>query len=312
MNNLTLKHLRYFEALARHSHFGRAADACAISQPALSMQIKELEQTLGSALFERGARQVRLTGFGEEFALRVRGILVSVDELADLARAAQDGLVGRLRIGVIPTIAPYLLPLIIGNLTRRHAGLDLHVRESVTPRLIRELEDGRLDAAIVALPVSEPSLTEVALFSENFVLVRPGEDEGKPVPSAESLREMRLLLLEEGHCFRDQALSFCNMHTALPRESLDGSSLSTLVQMVSAGIGVTLIPEMAIPVETRSAAVSVVRFRNPQPARTIGMIWRATSPLARQFLQISEVIRQSAEMLREQQGLTAKACLPRR
>jgi LysR family transcriptional regulator, hydrogen peroxide-inducible genes activator len=307
MNNLTLKHLRYFEALARHGHFGRAADACAISQPALSMQIKELEQTLGSALFERGARQVRLTSFGEEFALRVRGILVSVDELADLARASQDGLVGRLRIGVIPTIAPYLLPLIIGNITRSHAGLDLHVRESVTPRLIRELEDGRLDAAIVALPVSEPSLTEVALFSENFVLVRPGEDEGKPVPSAESLREMRLLLLEEGHCFRDQALSFCNMHTALPRESLDGSSLSTLVQMVSAGIGVTLIPEMAIPVETRSAAVSVVRFRNPQPSRTIGMIWRATSPLARQFLQISEVIRQSAEMLREQHGLRATA-----
>lgn len=305
MNNLTLKHLRYFEALARHGHFGRAADSCAISQPALSMQIKELEQTLGSALFERGARQVRLTSFGEEFALRVRGILVSVDELADLARASQDGLVGRLRIGVIPTIAPYLLPTIIANLTRRYAGLDLHVRESVTPRLIQELEDGRLDAAIVALPISEPSLTEVALFSENFVLVRPGEDEGKPVPSAETLREMRLLLLEEGHCFRDQALSFCNMHTALPRESLDGSSLSTLVQMVSAGIGVTLIPEMAIPVETRSAEVSVVCFRHPQPSRTIGMIWRATSPLSRQFTQISEVIRQSAEMLREQHGLRA-------
>jgi LysR family transcriptional regulator, hydrogen peroxide-inducible genes activator len=307
MNNLTLKHLRYFEALARHGHFGRAADACAISQPALSMQIKELEQTLGSALFERGARQVRLTSFGEEFALRVRGILVSVDELADLARASQDGLVGRLRIGVIPTIAPYLLPTIIGNLTRLHAGLDLHIRETVTPRLIQELEDGRLDAAIVALPVSEPSLTEVALFSENFVLVRPGEDEGKPVPSAETLREMRLLLLEEGHCFRNQALSFCNMHTALPRESLDGSSLSTLVQMVSAGIGVTLIPEMAIPVETRSAEVCVVRFRNPQPSRTIGMIWRATSPLSRQFTQISEVIRQSAEMLREQHGQSAEA-----
>jgi len=307
MNNLTLKHLRYFEALARHGHFGRAADACAISQPALSMQIKELEQTLGSALFERGARQVRLTCFGEAFSARVRDILVSVDELADLARASQDRLIGRLRIGVIPTIAPYLLPTIIGNLTRLYAGLDLHIRETVTPKLIQELEDGRLDAAIVALPVSEPSLAEVALFSENFVLVRPGEDEGKPVPSAETLREMRLLLLEEGHCFRDQALSFCNMHTTLPRESLDGSSLSTLVQMVSAGIGVTLIPEMAIPVETRSAAVSVVRFRNPQPARTIGMIWRTTSPLSRQFLQISEIIRQSAEMLRAQHGLPAKA-----
>ncbi|MBI1218006.1 MAG: LysR family transcriptional regulator [Rhodobacteraceae bacterium] len=297
MINLTFKQLRYFEALARHAHFGRAADACAISQPALSMQIKELEEELGTALFERGARQVRLTNFGEAFALRVRNILRSVDELGDLARASQDRLVGRLRIGVIPTIAPYLLPTIIGNLTRLNADLDIHVRETLTPKLLRELAEGRLDTAIVALPVSEPSLTEVALFSEDFVLVRPGEDEGKPVPNREMLREMRLLLLEEGHCFRDQALSFCNLHSA-PRELLDGSSLSTLVQMVGAGIGVTLIPEMAVAVETRSAAVSVARFRNPTPSRTIGMIWRKTSPLASQLLQISEVVRASAETLR--------------
>lgn len=298
MVNLTLKQLRYFEALARHSHFGRAADACSISQPAMSVQIRELEETLGTELFERGARQVRLTSFGEEFAQRVRDILRSVDELGDLARASRDRLVGRLRIGVIPTVAPYLLPTIIGNLTRLHDGLDIHVRETQTQKLIRELAEGRLDTAIVALPVSEPSLTEVALFSEDFVLVRPGEDEGKPVPSREMLREMRLLLLEEGHCFRDQALSFCNVQSARPRELMDGSSLSTLVQMVSAGIGVTLIPEMAVAVETRSASVSVARFRNPQPSRTIGMIWRKASPLAEQLLQISEVVRQSAEALR--------------
>jgi LysR family hydrogen peroxide-inducible transcriptional activator len=301
MNNLTLKQLRYFEALARHGHFGRAADACAISQPALSMQIKELEGELGAALFERGARQVRLTGFGEAFALRVRDILRSVDELQDLARVSQDGLVGRLRIGVIPTVAPYLLPAIIGNLTRTYAGLDLHVRETVTGKLIGELVEGRIDAAIVALPVSEPSFAEVALFAEDFVLVRPGEDEGKPVPNGETLSKMRLLLLEEGHCFRDQALSFCNRHSALPRELLDGSSLSTLVQMVSAGIGVTLIPEMAVTVETRSASVSVARFENPKPSRTIGMIWRKTSPLASQLLQISEVVRRSAAASRKQQ-----------
>jgi LysR family transcriptional regulator, hydrogen peroxide-inducible genes activator len=301
MNNLTFKQLRYFEALARHGHFGRAADACAISQPALSMQIKELEGELGAALFERGARQVRLTGFGEAFALRVRDILRSVDELQDLARVSQDGLVGRLRIGVIPTVAPYLLPAIIGNLTRTYPGLDLHVRETVTGKLIGELAEGRIDAAIVALPVSEPSLSEVALFAEDFVLVRPGEDEGKPVPNGETLSKMRLLLLEEGHCFRDQALSFCNRHSALPRELLDGSSLSTLVQMVSAGIGVTLIPEMAVAVETRSAQVSVARFENPKPSRTIGMIWRKTSPLASQLLQISEVVRGSAAALRKQQ-----------
>lgn len=300
MINLTLKQLRYFEALARHSHFGRAADACAISQPAMSVQIKDLEENLGSELFERSARQVRLTGFGEEFAARVRDILRSVDELEDLARASRERLVGRLRIGVIPTVAPYLLPTIIGNLTRLNDGLDIHVRETQTQKLIHELSEGRLDTAIVALPVSEPSLTEVALFEENFVLVRPGEDAGKPVPNREMLREMRLLLLEEGHCFREQALSFCNLHSARPRELLDGSSLSTLVQMVGAGIGVTLIPEMAVPVETMSASVSVARFKSPQPSRTIGMIWRKASPLADQLMQISEVVRQSAENLRGQ------------
>lgn len=302
MINLTLKQFRYFEALARHGHFGRAADACAISQPALSMQIKEMEETLGTALFERGARQVRLTGFGEELALRLRGILRAVDELEDLARASKDRLAGRLRIGVIPTVAPYLLPTIIRNLTAANADLDIHVRETVTPKLLADLAEGRLDAAIVALPVSEPSLTEVALFSEEFVLVRPIEDADKPVPSRETLREMRLLLLEEGHCFRDQALSFCNLHTAQPRELLDGSSLTTLVQMVSAGIGVTLIPEMAVAVEARSGAVSVAHFPAPQPRRTIGMVWRKSSPLARQLTRIAEVVAASAASLRARHG----------
>ena len=302
MINFTLKQFRYFEALARHGHFGRAAEVCAISQPALSMQIKELEAALGTDLFERGARQVRLTGFGDAFAVRVRDILRSVDELADIARAAQSQLAGRLRIGVIPTIAPYLLPTIIGNLMRQNADLDLQLRETVTPKLLTELAEGRLDTAIVALPISEPSLTEVPLFSEDFVLIRPAEDEGKPVPSRERLREMRLLLLEEGHCFRDQALSFCNMSAAPPRELLDGSSLSTLVQMVSAGIGVTLIPEMAMAVETRSAAVSVARFGDPKPQRMVGMVWRKTSPLAKQLAQVAELVRASAQTLRAQQG----------
>jgi LysR family transcriptional regulator, hydrogen peroxide-inducible genes activator len=297
---ITLRQLRYFNALARQGHFGRAAEACAISQPALSMQIKDLEDALGGVLLERSPRQVALTTFGEEAAPRVRDILRLVDELEDLARASRDRLAGRLRIGMIPTIAPYLLPEVIGNLTRMHPELDIHVRETLTPKLIEELADGRLDTAIVALPVSEPSLVEVALFSEHFLLVRPGEDEGKPMPSSKMLRTMRLLLLEEGHCFRDQALSFCNMQSSPPREVLDASSLSTLVQMVSAGIGVTLIPEMAVAVETRSASVSVTRFKSPQPSRTIGMVWRKTSPLARQLLQFSEVVRLSADALRKQ------------
>lgn len=297
MKNLTLKQMRYFEALALHGHFGRAADYSAITQPALSMQIKEMEEALGTPLFERGPRSVRLTGFGEVVAERVREILRAVDELGDLARAAQGNLTGRLRIGVIPTVAPYLLPRLIGELTRQSPGLDIQLRESVTPKLMQELAEGRLDTAIVALPISDPAFHEERLFTENFVLVRPEEEAGNPVPSPSTLSEMRLLLLEEGHCFRDQALSFCDLPSTRPRELMEGSSLATLVQMVGAGIGVTLIPEMAVHVETRSAPVAVSRFRDPQPQRTIGMIWRRSSPLARQLGQISEVVRASAPQL---------------
>ncbi len=294
MINVTLKQFRYFEALARHGHFGRAAEASAVTQPALSMQIKELEDTLGAQLFERGARQVRLTPLGEELAARVRDILRSVEEIGDLARASSERLVGRMRIGVIPTIAPYLLPRVIQNLGKHHPELDIYVRETVTPKLIQELAEGRLDTAIVALPVSEPSLAEMALFDEDFVLVRKETDRNLPVPSKERLREMRLLLLEEGHCFRDQALSFCDMGRSSPREMLDGSSLSTLVQMVSAGIGVTLLPEMAVPVETKSASVAVARFGRPEPKRQIGMVWRKTNPLAPKFTKLAKVVHRAA------------------
>ncbi|HTJ64610.1 MAG TPA: LysR substrate-binding domain-containing protein [Alphaproteobacteria bacterium] len=297
MLNVTLRQLRYFEALARHGHFGRAAEASAISQPALSMQIKELEETLGAVLIERGARQVRLTKFGEEAALRVRDILHAVDELGDHARASRDRLAGRLRIGMIPTIAPYLLPAVIGRLTEDYPELDIHVREAMTSKLIQELTEGRLDTAIVALPVSEPSLTERPLLTENFLLVRPAAEAGTPVPTADALRDTRLLLLEEGHCFRDQALAFCKMQTSPSRDSLDANSLSTLVQMVSAGLGVTLIPEMAVPLETREARVSVARFQDPQPARTIGMVWRKASPLAAQMLQLSELVGRAVSAL---------------
>lgn len=300
MANLTLKQLRYFEALARDGRFRRAADACAISQPALSMQIKELEQELGSELFERGAREVKLTAFGQLFALRVRDILRAVDELGDLARASRDPFLTRLRIGIIPTVAPYLLSAIINDLNQTFPGIQIDVRETQTAKLIQDLVQGELDWAIVALPVSEPSLMELKLFDEEFVLVRRREDEGKPVPEREALREMRLLLLEEGHCFRDQALSFCKIASTRPREIMEGSSLSTLVQMVSAGIGITLIPEMAVPLETRSADVSISRFQVPKPSRTIGMVWRNSTPLTKQFHLISEVVRRSADMMREQ------------
>jgi LysR family hydrogen peroxide-inducible transcriptional activator len=258
------------------------------------MQVKELEEVLGAVLIERGARQVQLTKFGEEAALRIRNILRTVDELGDYARASRDRLAGRMRIGMIPTIAPYLLPTIIGDLARTYPELDIHVREAMTSKLVAELMEGRLDTAILALPVSEPALAEAALFTENFLLVRPKADGDAPVPSREMLGDMRLLLLEEGHCFRDQALAFCSLRTAPARESLDANSLSTLVQMVGAGLGVTLIPEMAVAMETRSAPVCVTRFKDPQPVRTIGMIWRKASPLAGQILQLSEVVSRAA------------------
>lgn len=297
MNNITLKQLRYVDALARHGHFGQAAEVCAVTQPALSMQIKELEEGLGARLFERGARQVRLTGLGEEFVARARDILRAVDELSDVVRTRRDGPGGRLRLGVIPTIAPYLLPRLIRDLAERYPGVDLQVRETQTERLIAELTEGRLDTALVALPVSEPSLDEVALFSEGFVLVRSETEADRPVPSPEALPDMQLLLLEEGHCFRDQALEVCGLRGGARRAGFDGSSLSTLVQMVGAGIGVTLIPEMAVAVETRGAPVAIQRFEGARPARTVGMIWRRTSPLAGDLRELAEVVRQSAEAM---------------
>ncbi|MEL6168086.1 MAG: LysR substrate-binding domain-containing protein [Pseudomonadota bacterium] len=291
MTKLTMKHFRYFEALSRHGHFGRAAEACSISQPALSVQMKELEAILGAPLIERGARQIRLTSLGEVLAERARDILRAATEIEDLARTSQGPLAGRLRIGVIPTVAPYVLPALLSELATEFPDLDLRPRETVTQTLLEDLSAGRLDMAILALPVNEPALVEEPLFEEEFVLVRPEADAGAPVPRPEHLREMRLLLLEEGHCFRDQALSFCNLASTPPRDLMEGSSLATLVQMVGAGIGVTLIPEMAVAVETGSASVSVVRLPPPRPRRRIGMVWRQTSPLAAQLRGMAGLVR---------------------
>ena len=293
MTNITLKQLRYFDAVAEALHFGRAADACAVSQPALSVQVRELEQSLGLALFERAPRNVRLTRFGEAFRTRAQAILRDVDALDDLARAARDGLAGRLRLGVIPTIAPYLLPAVLPALRAARPGIDVHIRETVTPRLVDELQEGRLDAAIVALPLEETNLIEWPLFDEDMVLVRPDTDAGAPVPAPDQLAAMRLLLLEEGHCFRDQALSFCNVGAA--REGLDGSALSTLVQMVGAGLGVTLIPEMAVEVEARAARVDIARFMAPAPRRSVGMVWRKTTPMADHLHSLAQVVAGAAQ-----------------
>ena len=295
MNHLTLRQLRYFNAVALHGHFGRAAEACAVSQPALSMQIKELEDMLGYALFERNARQIALTGLGELFSERTQIILRAVDELESLVQTTQQQPAGRLRLGVIPTIGPYFLPFAFQSLTRAYPNLDIHIREALTLNLIHDLHDKRLDVAIVALPVSEPSLQEFPLFSEAFLLARPASQAGMPVPDPQALRHMKLLLLQEGHCFREQALAFCGLQARLApvSGSLDAGSLSTLVQMVSVGMGVTFLPEMSIPIESRNEAVDIVPFNDPQPSRTIGMVWRKAHPLRQQFTQLAETLLES-------------------
>ncbi|MEM9394958.1 MAG: LysR substrate-binding domain-containing protein [Pseudomonadota bacterium] len=294
MINLTLKQLRYFDSVLKQGHFGRAAETCAVSQPALSIQIKDLEESLGVTLFERGSRGVTPTAFADSLAPRIRAILREVDELGEMARAAQGALSGRLRLGVIPTVAPYLLPRLISAITENFPDVDLHVRESMTQRLVNELVDGRLDAALVALPVNNPALTSVELFTEHLVFVRPAEDAEAPAPARDELQKMRLLLLEEGHCFRDQALSYCGLPSSQPRDGLDGSSLATLVQMVGSGIGVTMIPEMAIEVETKSAKVSVSRFSDAEPSRRIGMLWRRTTPLHEQLETVAQITKDLA------------------
>lgn len=293
MINFTIKHFRYFDALARIGHFGRAAEACGISQPALSVQIKELETMLGAPLVERNARQILLTTLGKEFLIRARKVLADVEEMSELARTSDGPLKGSLRLGVIPTVAPYLLPTIIQKLADHLPGLELLPRETVTKVLVEDLLQSRLDFVIAALPISEPSLREFALFDEEFVLVRSAKDAGLPMPSPEKLQEMKLLLLEEGHCFRDQALSFCDIRPSDPSLVMEGSSLSTLVQMVNAGLGVTLIPEMAVSLETHSTPISVSRFVRNTPKRTIGMLWRKTNPLENQLMEIGAIIRQA-------------------
>ncbi|MGF1525409.1 MAG: LysR substrate-binding domain-containing protein [Candidatus Competibacterales bacterium] len=294
MNSLTLKHLRYFFALAQTRHFSKAADACAISQPAFSLQIKQLEDLVGAPLVERTTRHVQLTDLGEKIAQRAGEVLRIVAEIGESVRAAKDELSGPFRLGVIPTVAPYLLPEVMVRVTRRLPSLELIPREAVTPQLMEELHAGALDAAIAALPISEAALTQWPLFSENFILVRPRSQAGMPVPDLAALQSLKILLLEEGHCFREQALACCEFGKENYKNIVEGSSLTTLVQLVASGIGVTLIPEMAARIESKIAEVDLVEFEDPQPSRSIGLIWRKTSPLEAHLKMLSGIVRDAA------------------
>ena len=292
----TIRQMRYFDALAATLHFGRAAELVHVSQPALSQQIKEMEETLGAKLVERSRGNTLLTRKGEEILAHVRTILSELDRLEHTARRSDGILGGLIRLGIIPTVAPYLVPRLVPHLRKAHPTIEIELREAVTDRLVGDLTEGRLDLVIAALPIDNEAISTRPLFRDRFYMAMAENDsEVLMSPLSESdVDPSRLLLLEEGHCFRDQALSFCRIGSARPREIMEGSSLSTLVQMVSAGIGITLIPEMAVPVETRSAQVSIARFQSPRPSRTIGMIWRNSTPLVRQLMEIAEVIRRSA------------------
>ena len=291
MTKITLRQLRYFEALAQHRHFGIASNACAVTQPALSMQIRDFEGALGVNLFEKGTHPIQLTPLGRIIAKKSKAIMRDVAELEELARASDNQPLVNLRLGVIPTVAPYIFSKIAKDLTMRFTGLNLKMREAITSKLITAVIDGELDAAILALPTSETRLREVELFRENFLLVRPKTDANKPVPRPEMLKEMRLLLLEEGHCFRDQAMNFCRMGSPNTQDIMDGNSLTTLVQMVGAGFGVTLIPEMAVEFEGRIPNISIAKFGKMPPQRKIGMVWRRNSPLKDKYFEIAQIVK---------------------
>ena len=238
MANISLRQLRYFDALAQSLHFGRAAEQCAVTQPALSMQIQELEKEIGIVLIERTRAGAKLTPEGAEIARRVASILASIRDLADYARHSASVLTGRLQLGVIPTIAPYVLPKLLPTLRAEHPDLDLHLRETQTHYLIEDLVVGRLDALLLALPVEHPEIETQVLFEDTFVLALPAARllPPKAVATLELFENDRLLLLEEGHCLRDQALSFCELKQVEHLNTFGTTSLSTIVEMVANGL----------------------------------------------------------------------------
>ncbi len=292
MKALTLRQLRYFDALARHLHFGRAARECAVSQPALSMQIAQLEDEMGAALVERHRTRVLLTDAGQVVAARARDILHAVGDMAAQVRHGSAVLAGRLTLGVIPSLAPYILPRILPRLHTDYPRLDLILREAQTERLMQELDAGAVDAALLSLPIEGAGFESIGLFDDPFLLAyRAG---GKPRKPAEILASERLLLLEEGHCLRDQALSFCRTLKRGDTEVLSATSLFTIMQMVAQGYGATLLPQVAVDAELRGHPdIRAVRFPAPQPMRRIGLAYRASSPRGKDFSALAKSIKSS-------------------
>jgi len=294
---VNLRDLEYLVAVADHRHFGRAADACFVSQPTLSTQIRKLEAELGVTLIERGSRDAMLTPVGEQVVARARAVLRGVEELREIAARASDPEVGTLRLGAFPTLGPYLLPHVVPPLHQRFPRLELLLVEEKTEELLARLRAGQLDAALLALPVEEERFVVSELFEEQFVLAVPVGHALAEMPepiSTGSLAGHRLLLLEDGHCLREQALSVCSMAGASERDGFRATSLETLRQMVASDVGITLLPELAVtPPVPESPDIRLLRFGAPAPSRRIGLVWRKTSPDQELYEQIAVVLKQS-------------------
>jgi LysR family transcriptional regulator, hydrogen peroxide-inducible genes activator len=288
---ITLRQLRYLTSLARHRHFGRAAEDCAVTQPALSMQVRELEREIGAELVERRPGDIVLTDTGIEVAERAEHILAATRDLIDFVRH-RDVLSGALKLGIIPTLAPYVLPRVLPRLQSTHPRLRLEVRETQTSVLLDELARGELDCVMVALPAERADVDTLKLFDDPFLLAAPVTDKQLPRRrvGVADVDQRRLILLEEGHCLRDQALAFCATNRQDAAAGLGATSLATVMQMVANGYGVTLVPEVAAEVELRDNRVRLLRFADPEPVRTIGLAWRRTSPRRKDFEALATIV----------------------
>lgn len=274
-----------------------------MTQPALSMQIRDLERKLGVAVVERRPGDVMLTDAGREVARRGEDLLAASRDLVDFARHRSGLLTGRLTLGMIPSLAPYVLPRILPVLQTRFPELRLELRETQTRQLVEDINSGALDTALLALPVGEPDLDMIELFEDLFLLAVPSHDprvEANPV-AVDDIDQTRLILLEEGHCLRDQALAFCataarSRSTSAGGAAFGASSLTTVMQMVANGYGITLIPQIAADVERRDGRVKFLRLEDPQPGRSIGLVFRRSSPRKADFAALGELVKQGLDM----------------
>jgi LysR family hydrogen peroxide-inducible transcriptional activator len=296
-HSFTLRQLQYAVAVADARSFRRAAELCRVSQPSLSAQLAQLEDALGARLFERERRPVLLTPAGEQIVDRARRLLVDTDDLVAAAKQLRDPLSGSLRIGVIPTISPYLLPEIVPALRRAHPDLTALWVEDKTDVLVASLAEGKIDAALLALEAQLGALDHQVIARDPFVLATPAGHPlaaGKGPARLADLGGATVLLLDDGHCLRDQALAFCTRARAHEAD-FRATSLSTLAQMVSAGAGVTLLPRLALPTENRRGKLAVRRFADPAPGRTLALAWRKSSPLAPALRRLAATIREAYE-----------------